>query len=109
MSPSDIALSGNVLLAGIGRGLHSNVVRFALVAVGGYWVVAAVASAAAAVLSLLLDRSEAVVLMAMLAFLVYLALLIWGFAEPRLVRLWWVLGGGGSSAFAAQWLVGMAG
>ena len=109
MSPSSIALSGNVLLAGIGRGLHSNAVRLALVAVGGYWVVAGVGSAAAAALSLLLDRSEAVVLMAMLAFLIYLALLIWGFAEPRLVRLWWVLGGGGAAAFAAQWLVGMAG
>ena len=47
--------------------------------------------------------------MAMLAFLIYLALLIWGFAEPRLVWLWWVLGGGGSAAFAAQWLVGTAG
>ena len=109
MSPSNIALSGNVLLAGIGRGLHSNAVRLALVAVGGYWVAAAVASAAAAALSLLLDRSEAVVLMAMLAFLVYLALLIWAFAEPRLARLWWVLGVGGSAAFAAQWLVGTAG
>ena len=109
MSPSSIASSGNVLLAGIGGGLHSNAVRLALVAVGGYWVVAGVASAAAAALSLLLDRSEAVVLMAMLAFLVYLALLIWGFAERRLARLWWVLGGGGFAAFAAQWLVGTAG
>lgn len=47
--------------------------------------------------------------MAMLAILIYLALLIWAFAEPRLARLWWVLGVGGSAAFAAQWLVGTAG
>ncbi|WP_421709398.1 hypothetical protein [Algihabitans sp.] len=44
--------------------------------------------------------------MAMLAFLIYLTLLIWAFAERRLLRVVVVLGVGGPLAFAAQWLVG---
>ncbi|WP_428660411.1 hypothetical protein [Reyranella sp.] len=61
---------------------------------GGY----AVAAGLAALLALTLPavtpmvRSEAVVLSSMLAFPIYLALLIWAFAERRLLRLWLVLG-----------------
>lgn len=56
---------------------------------GGYAVAAGLAALAAVVLpaAAVLPRSEAVVLSSMLAFLVYLALLIWGFAEQRLARL----------------------
>jgi hypothetical protein len=56
---------------------------------GGYAVSAGLAALAARVLPVTtaMPRSEAVVLASMLAFLVYLGLLIWGFAEPSLVRL----------------------
>jgi len=42
-------------------------------------------------LSHALPRSEAVVLMAMLGFVIYLLVLLWAFAEPRLLRLWLML------------------
>jgi hypothetical protein len=56
---------------------------------GGYAVSAGLAAFAAVGLPMvtILPRSEAVVLASMLAFLIYLALLIWGFAERRLGRL----------------------
>ena len=38
-------------------------------------------------------RSEAVTLSMMLGFVLYLVVLIWAFAERRLLRLWLVLGG----------------
>ncbi len=41
-----------------------------------------------------MSRSDAVVLAAMLGFLLYLGLLLWAFAERRLSRLAIVLGGG---------------
>ena len=60
---------------------------------GGYAAAAGLAALAAVALPQVtgLPRSEAVVLASMLAFLIYLALLIWAFAERRLVRLWLVL------------------
>lgn len=56
---------------------------------GGYAVAAGLAALAAVALPQVtaLPRSEAVVLASMLAFLIYLALLLWAFAEPRLTRL----------------------
>ena len=93
----------------VGLDVKDRALRILLSVAGGYLLSAGLAALLAAGFASVVPPSEAVVLMAMLAFLVYLALLIWGFAEPRLVRLWWVLGGGGSTAFAAQWLVGMAG
>jgi len=84
--------------------------RVALAVAGGYGLSSALAALAAAGLSALMPRSEATVLMAMLAFVIYLATLIWAFAEPRLARLWWVLGFGGcGGAFAVQWLMGGGG
>jgi hypothetical protein len=64
-------------------------VRLAAAIGGGYAVAAGLAALAAVVLpaAAVLPRSEAVVLSSMLAFLVYLVLLIWGFAEQRLARL----------------------
>ena len=103
MSLSGIVLNGSVMLAGVGRGFYLNALRFVVVAVGGYWIVAGVASAVAGALSLVLDRGEAVVLMGMLAFVMYLPLILWGFAERRVMRLWLVLGSGG----AAGWMVSL--
>jgi len=39
-----------------------------------------------------LPRSEAVVLMAMLGFVIYLLVLLWALAEPCVGRLWCALG-----------------
>lgn len=61
-----------------------------LLAIGGGYVVSAgltaLAASAASVITTL-PRSDAVVLASMAAFFVYLALLIWGFAERKLLRL----------------------
>jgi hypothetical protein len=65
--------------------------RVALAAIGGYAVSAQAAAWAALALRPLLGRSEAVVLSAMLAFVLYLVVLLWAFAERRLLRLWLVL------------------
>ena len=54
--------------------------------------------------------SEAVTLMGMLAFVIYLILLIWAFCELRLSRLWLVLGLGGPLAFGlARFIAAPAG
>jgi hypothetical protein len=65
-----------------------------IAAVGGGYAVSAGLAAFAAVglpMATSLPRSEAVVLASMLAFLIYLAVLIWGFAERRLGRLYGIL------------------
>ncbi len=69
------------------------IVRLIAAIGGGYAVSAGLAALAARALPVTtaMPRSEAVVLSSMLAFLVYLALLIWGFAEPRLARLCLIL------------------
>ncbi|WP_421997916.1 hypothetical protein [Reyranella sp.] len=69
---------------------------------GGYVVAAGLAALAAVILprATAMLRSEAVVLASMLAFLVYLGVLIWAFAERRLGRLWLVV----VVAAAASWL-----
>lgn len=75
-------------------------------AVGGGYAVSAGLAALAAVglpLATTLPRSEAVVLASMLAFLVYLALLIWAFAEPRLVRLCLILATAGVVSWGGAW------
>lgn len=68
--------------------------RLALAVLGGYGLSSALVSLGAMALTGALPRSEAVVLAAMLGFPLYLVLLLWGFAERRLTRLWLVLGGG---------------
>jgi hypothetical protein len=69
------------------------IVRLVAAIGGGYAVSAGLAALAARVLPVTtsMPRSEAVVLASMLAFLVYLGLLIWAFAEPSLVRLCLIL------------------
>ena len=92
-----------------GRRALPILLRVAAAVLGGYLLAAGLSALAAAALARVLPPSEAVVLMAMLAFLLYLALLIWAFAERRLLRVLLVLGIGGPLAFAGPWLVGMAG
>ena len=67
----------------------SILVRLAAAIGGGYAVAAGFSALLAVALAAarLMPRSEAVVLASMLAFLVYLALLIWAFADRRLGRL----------------------
>ncbi|QBE61704.1 hypothetical protein [Pseudoduganella lutea] len=60
---------------------------------GGYACTAlAVTTGAALLAGAGMVRSEAVVLMAMLGFPLYLVLLVWGFAVRRVRTLWLVLG-----------------
>lgn len=77
-----------------------------VVAVGGGYAVAAGLAALAAVIlpaAGLMVRSEAVVLASMLAFLMYLALLIWAFADPRPARLCLVMGAAGIASWGGAW------
>jgi len=99
MSVRDAAMPQGVPLA----------LRILLIVVGGYLLAAGGAGLAAAALALVMPRAEAVVLMAMLAFVVYLGLLLWGFAERRPARLWAVFGAGGVAAFALAETIGAAG
>ena len=73
--------------------------RLFLAIVGGYFSAAGVATLMALALSRVVPPSEAGTLMAMLAFVIYLALLLWSFAEQRLARLWRLLGLGGPLVF----------
>jgi len=72
----------------VAQGLSTSV-RLLLAIGGGYGVSAGLAALVANALpaATILPRSEAVVLASMLCFLIYLALLIWAFAERRLSRL----------------------
>jgi hypothetical protein len=78
------------------------IVRLVAAIGGGYAVSAGLAALAARALpaTTAMPRSEAVVLSSMLAFLVYLALLIWGFAEPSLARLCLILAAVGIFSWA---------
>ena len=76
--------------------------RVLLAVLGGYFFAAGSAGLGAAGLSCCMKDSEAVVLMAMLAFVIYLALALWAFAEPRLVRVALALGIVGPLLFAAS-------
>lgn len=69
------------------------IVRLVAAIGGGYAVSAGLAALGARALPMTtaMPPREAVVLVSMLAFLVYLGLLIWGFAEPSLVRLCLIL------------------
>ena len=80
--------------------------RVLLALIGGYFLSAALAALFALGLSRFMPRGEAVILMAMCAFIVYLLLLLWAFAEPRLARLWLMLGGGAGAAQLALWAAG---
>jgi hypothetical protein len=65
---------------------------------GGYALTAlTVASAGAVMARLGMARSEAVVLAAMLGFVVYLTLLLWAFSVRNVARLWVALAAGGAA------------
>ncbi len=72
-----------------------------------YAATAGCAALATLILSrtMVMPRSEAVVLTAMLGFLVYLAFLIWGFAERSLVRLWLVSCGVSLASWGGVWAI----
>jgi len=99
MSVRDAAMPQGVPLA----------LRVLLIVVGGYLLAAGASGLAATALALVMPRAEAVVLMAMLAFVAYLGLLLWGFAERRQARVWVVLGAGGVATFALAETIGAAG
>lgn len=73
---------------------------------GGYALTAAVVAVLGGLLPLLgLARSEAVVLSAMLGFVLYLLLLLWAFAQRSLARLWGVFAGGLAACGTLLWLL----
>ena len=79
-----------------------------ILAIGGGYAVAAGLSALAAVglpAATAMPRSEAVVLASMLAFLIYLVLLLWAFAEPRLARLCFILTAVGVASWGGAWSI----
>lgn len=80
-------------------------VRLVAAVGGGYAVAAGLAALAAVALPAagLMVRSEAVVLASMLAFLVYLALLIWAFADRRLARLCLLMAAAGVASWGGAW------
>ena len=79
--------------------------RLLLAIVGGYFLAAGIAALMALALSRVIPPSEAGTLMAMLAFVIYLALLLWSFAERRLLQLWWLLGVCGPLVFGVAKIV----
>lgn len=67
---------------------------------GGYGFTAALVALLAGALPLVgMARSEAVVLAAMLGFVIYLLVLLWAFSVRSLARLWAVLAGGTALAY----------
>lgn len=79
---------------------YATPVRVLAAVVGGYFLTAGAVPLAAAGLAGggAMARSEAVVLCAMLGFVVYLQLLLWAFAERRLWRVCAVMLGGAAAA-----------
>ena len=79
--------------------------RILAAVVGGYLLSAGLVTLAAMGLGQAMDQSEAVVLTSMLGFLLYLALVLWAFAEQRLWRIWTVMAGGSAVSLGlALWL-----
>jgi hypothetical protein len=89
----------------------SVIVRLVTTIGGGYAVSAGLAALAARVLpaTTAMPPREAVVLAWMLALLVYLGLLIWGFAEPSLLRLCVILTVLGVASWVCAFGVRLAG
>lgn len=103
------AMAGTIMRRNRGRHVRAGlllVFRLLALIVGGYFLSAATVTLGTARLaSLGIDRSETVVLMAMLGFILYLLVLLWGFAERRLPRLLAVtLGGAGATQGLVCWL-----
>ncbi|WP_151639225.1 iron uptake protein [Noviherbaspirillum aerium] len=78
--------------------------------VGGFGLTTAWVGLGSVALPLLfgMARSEAVLLSAMLGFILYLVLLLWAFAEASLLRVWVIFSAGGATAFGlSRWLASM--
>lgn len=72
---------------------------------GGYALTALAVAALGMVMAQLgMARAEAVTLAAMLGFVIYLALLLWGF-RVSVTRLWLTLVGGAAALWGLLWLV----
>ena len=71
---------------------------------GGYACTVALGSAGAQLLVVLggMARSEAVILTALLGFILYLVLLLWSFSEPRVWRIWALLVAGVAISLLVQ-------
>lgn len=68
--------------------------RVPLVIAGGYWLSASCVSLLGALFAGMgMARSEAVFLAAMLGFILYMGILLWGSVEPRLERVALLIGG----------------
>lgn len=84
--------------------------RVIAVVIGGYAATIGLVSLASVSIILVsgMARAEAVVLMSIIGFLAYTAIVIWGFAEQRLKRVWTILGVGTvGSHIAATALAGL--
>lgn len=81
--------------------IATGVLRSVLAVAGGFAFTTALAGLGAAGLArtLPLAASDAALLACMLGFIVYLLVLLWAFAEPRLGRVGLVLAGGGTAAY----------
>lgn len=85
--------------------------RVLAVAGAGYACTTAIVALGALLLSQAfgMARSEAVVLAAMSDIVLYLVILIWGFAEQRLARVWVLLLGGAAAGHGlVHWLTPLA-
>jgi hypothetical protein len=88
------------------RGVPALVVanRFAAAIIGGFaFTYGFVALATVAGFALGLPFFEAWSLTMMLAILVYLGAVLWGFVARRTIHVWAVLGGGGCAMAASAW------
>lgn len=73
---------------------------------GGYALTALAVAALGAVMTWLgMARAEAVTLAAMLGFVIYLALLLWGFSVKSVARLWLTFASGTTALAGLLWLV----
>ncbi len=85
------------------------VVQAALALVGGYWVTVGLSSVMAHALTFVFGRVEAVVLTGMLAFGIYLLLILWGFAVRGVVRLSLGLGFVGGIGWTLPFVIRLTG
>lgn len=73
---------------------------------GGYALTALAVAALGAVMTQLgMARAEAVTLAAMLGFVIYLALLLWGYSVKSVTRLWLTLMSGAGALAGLLWLM----
>lgn len=81
--------------------------RFIAAVFAGYAAAVGLVSLCAVALALLLGvtRAQALVLATMLGFLAYAAIILWGFVEPRLGRIWGTLAAVAVASHAAAILL----